>query len=229
MRDFTRMVRLVAILMLPVLVPLVEVVVDRPVIGAPLPFVQQPPSLLWANRNFTSRDDFENFLRSRGARFAVWAERHPNAAPWWRGAQPRDFYAAWSIGSILMLLLLFGIRRPARATGRARPTSRSRAPAAARAGPARAPSTRAAATRPQSETAGRAERAPPVVSKPAAAPGGQRGAAAAPGSDVPSRGRRSAGARLAPVAASRAAIAGAALRVRRRLEYSGITGADIAF
>src|SRR4051794_39058056 len=198
MRDFTRMVRLVAILMLPVLVPLVEVVVDRPVIGAPLPFVQQPPSLLWANRNFTSRDDFENFLRSRGARFEIWADRHPNAAPWWRGAQPRDFYAAWSIGSALMLLLLFGIRRPAR---RARPTPPSRAPAVARPLPAPAPSTRAAASRPQSATATRAERAPPVVSKPAAATDGHRAAAGAGGSDVASRGRRSAGARLAPVAA----------------------------
>src|SRR3954454_12820148 len=100
MRDVALMVRLVAILMLPVLVPLVEVVVDRPVIGAPLPFVQQAPTLHWANRAFTSRRDFENFLRARGARYEVWADRHPKAAPWWRGAQPRDFYAAWSIGSV---------------------------------------------------------------------------------------------------------------------------------
>src|SRR3954452_5773790 len=99
MRDFGLMFRLVAILIMPVLVPLVEVVIDRPVIGAPLPFLQQPATVVWANRNFTSRRDFENFLRSRGARFEIWPYRHPTSAPWWRGAQPRDFYAAWSIGS----------------------------------------------------------------------------------------------------------------------------------
>src|SRR4051794_6568531 len=210
MRDFTRMVRLVAILMLPVLVPLVEVVVDRPVIGAPLPFVQQPPSLLWANRNFTSRDDFENFLRSRGARFAVWAERHPNAAPWWRGAQPRDFYAAWSIGSALMLLLLFGIRRPGRTAGRKPRTSPSRAPAVARPRAAPARSTRAAATEPRPAAATSAERATPAVSKPPAATAGPRAtatgeppAAAAGRRGVRAPGRRSAGTSLAPVAASR--------------------------
>jgi hypothetical protein len=135
-------------------------------------------------------------------------------------------------------LLLFGIRRPARTAVRKRPTSPSRAPAVARPRPAPARSTRAAPTAPRAPAATSAERATPAVSRPPAATDGQRApatakppAVAARRGDVapPPPRRRSAGAGLAPVAASRAAIAGVAGRVRRKFEDSGITRTDLVF
>jgi hypothetical protein len=107
------MLRAVVAVLLPVLVPLAVVVVDRPLLGEPIPLLQEQPAerseLLWGGRVFTSQPAFAKWLRGRGASYQVWAKRHPGAAPWDRQAKvarPRDALAGWAAASLLALLLI---------------------------------------------------------------------------------------------------------------------------
>ena len=105
------MLRLLAAVLLPVLLPLAVIGIDRPVLGKPLPLLQDPPpsELLWGGKIYTSREDFAKALRAKGASYEVWAERHPGAAPWDRGlwtVRPRDAFAVWAFSSALALLLV---------------------------------------------------------------------------------------------------------------------------
>ena len=119
------MLWLVTILMLPVVLPAAVIAADRAVIGETLPVVQSAPTLEWAHRQFTSKQEFATFLRTRGASYKVWERRHPGAAPWRPGARGRDVYAAWGLGTSLMFLLLFSFGRP-RLAAAATPSMRRR-------------------------------------------------------------------------------------------------------
>lgn len=51
------------------------------VVGRTPPETQLTPgSVVWAERIFTERQDFASWLAVRGARYSVWAQRHPRAA-----------------------------------------------------------------------------------------------------------------------------------------------------
>ena len=39
-------------------------------------------ALVWADRVFTSEQQFSEWLDSRGVDYAAWVERHPGVAPW---------------------------------------------------------------------------------------------------------------------------------------------------
>jgi hypothetical protein len=119
------MTRILAALLLPIVLPLAVIGVNRPLIGEPIPFVQQPRTeLVWADRVFTSQTEFASFLASRGASYETWAANHPGAAPWEeRSARTRDIFAAWAAASLVALLLLAG---PPRLPARTRRTSGKR-------------------------------------------------------------------------------------------------------
>jgi hypothetical protein len=46
----------------------------------PLEPSAQQTNLVWSNRVFTTRRDFEDWLASRGSNYDVWSQRHPAAA-----------------------------------------------------------------------------------------------------------------------------------------------------
>jgi hypothetical protein len=113
---YRRPAGLVAVMTLPLLLPVVVASVDRRVIPDHVPLLQQPQHLAWAGREFTSRRDFTEFLNSRGVAYRTWAKRHPDAATAWAtGAHARDLFVAWAVGAALMFLLLFRFSRGARA------------------------------------------------------------------------------------------------------------------
>jgi hypothetical protein len=106
-------IRLLTAMALPLLLPLLVIVLDRPVLSDPGSILprgdSRPDALRWGDRDFTSQEEFARWLRSRGADYATWEERHPGAAPWERetwAARFRDALAAWGVGSVLALLLV---------------------------------------------------------------------------------------------------------------------------
>lgn len=103
--------------MLPLLGPLAVVAVDRPILEYTLPTTEKRPTLVWANREFRSKGELEDFLRSRGVDYETWAARHPGAAPWPTGARDRDVVAAFLVGCGLMFGILFGFSRGRRDAG----------------------------------------------------------------------------------------------------------------
>jgi hypothetical protein len=119
------MTGILAALLLPIVLPLAVIGANRPLIGEPIPFVQQQRTeLVWAERAFTSQTEFASFLASKGASYETWAANHPGAAPWEeRSARTRDVFAAWAAASLVALLLLAG---PPRLPARTRRTSGER-------------------------------------------------------------------------------------------------------
>lgn len=59
-------------------------------LGAVIWFVTHPqePTLVWGGYAFTSKQEFVQYLESKGASYEVWLSRHPGAAPWERPAAP---------------------------------------------------------------------------------------------------------------------------------------------
>jgi hypothetical protein len=49
-------------------------------IVGPLEPAAQQTNLVWSNRVFTTRKDFETWLASRGSNYELWSQRHPVAA-----------------------------------------------------------------------------------------------------------------------------------------------------
>ena len=116
------------VLMLPLFLPLAVAAADRPLIGGDAPYVlQEPRGLLWGGRDFTTRAAFESFLTSRGADYDTWAKRHPAASAVAMGPRRRDVLAAWGVGTMLMVIGLFGIG--ARSSGPPGATAVRRRPA----------------------------------------------------------------------------------------------------
>ncbi len=72
--------RVIALLIIPCAVVVavafaaVRVVGDPP----PQPVVQRPTATVWGGRVFVSRSDLARWLRSRGASYRAWSERHPS-------------------------------------------------------------------------------------------------------------------------------------------------------
>jgi hypothetical protein len=57
-------------------------------IVGPLEPSAQQTNLVWANRVFTTRNDFETWLASRGSNYELWSQRHPVAARHFDDASP---------------------------------------------------------------------------------------------------------------------------------------------
>jgi hypothetical protein len=113
---YRRPIGLVAVMTLPLLLPIIVASVDRRIVPNHVPLLQQPRHLVWAGREFSSRGDFTAFLNSRGVAYRTWAKRHPDAsAAWATGVHARDLFLAWAVGAALMFLLLFRFARGARA------------------------------------------------------------------------------------------------------------------
>jgi hypothetical protein len=105
----------VGALMLPLLLPLAVVVTDRPLISGDAPFVlHESRRLEWGGRDFTTKQEFRSFLRSRGADYETWVKRHPNIGGLQSGVRARDVFVAWCIGALLVYLLSFGGGRRSR-------------------------------------------------------------------------------------------------------------------
>jgi len=102
-------------LLLLLLLPLVVVITDRPLISGHAPFVlPESRPFQWGGRDFTTKREFRSFLTARGATYETWVKRHPGVAEWPRGARPRDVFAAWILGAVLLYLRSFGGGRRSR-------------------------------------------------------------------------------------------------------------------
>jgi hypothetical protein len=44
------------------------------------------PGLLWGNNIYTTKQQFEGYLKEKGLSYKTWAAKNPNAAPW----EPRE-------------------------------------------------------------------------------------------------------------------------------------------
>jgi hypothetical protein len=62
----------------------------------PLEPSAQQTNLVWSNRVFTTRRDFEGWLVSRGSNYEVWSQRHPAAARHFDDASRRSLAASSS-------------------------------------------------------------------------------------------------------------------------------------
>jgi hypothetical protein len=43
---------------------------------------KQDPGLLWGDTVYTSKDEFQGYLRAKSLSYKTWVARHPGAAPW---------------------------------------------------------------------------------------------------------------------------------------------------
>ena len=43
---------------------------------------REEPGLLWGNRVYSSKQDFERYLKTKSLSYKTWVARHPGGAPW---------------------------------------------------------------------------------------------------------------------------------------------------
>jgi hypothetical protein len=71
-------VRVLGLLLLPVAFAFAVIFIAARVVPVHAPSVAHPPTgTVWAGRVFVQRTDFARWLRSKGASYQVWTERHP--------------------------------------------------------------------------------------------------------------------------------------------------------
>jgi len=73
-------VRVIALLIIPCAVVVAVAFAAMRVVGdpPPQPVVQRATATVWGGRVFVSRSDLARWLRSRGASYSAWSERHPS-------------------------------------------------------------------------------------------------------------------------------------------------------
>jgi hypothetical protein len=99
--------RLLIALLLPSVAPLTVIAINRPIVSEVTSIVtRESPGLVWGDTVYRTRDDFKQFLKSRGQSYETWAERHPGAAPWKDRAEITDALAAWALATCLALSLV---------------------------------------------------------------------------------------------------------------------------
>jgi hypothetical protein len=126
-------VKVVGVLLLPAAIVLALAYVETRVVDDSSSSHARARGVVWAGRTFVDRAQFARWLRSRGVRYRVWAQRHPALT----GVTPRkadraaaradangaDHRSPWLIGGaavlvVLLLFLVFRSRRLVRWLGR---------------------------------------------------------------------------------------------------------------